>query len=99
MEKVENLCRTARAQNELINTSVQFRSRLRDASGTDRHARDNCGIGPLCAITLISKSRKPSQSEPRGERLWRVGSNRLAVAAGGREPATASAPMTSKIRL
>jgi hypothetical protein len=39
MEKVENLCRTARAQNELINTSVQFRSRLRDVRGTDRHAR------------------------------------------------------------
>jgi hypothetical protein len=47
MEKVENLCRTARAQNELINTSVQFSSRLRDVGSIDRHARDNRRIDPL----------------------------------------------------
>jgi hypothetical protein len=34
LEKVENLCRTARVQNDSINTSKQFRSRLRDACGT-----------------------------------------------------------------
>jgi hypothetical protein len=34
MEKVENLCRTARVKNDSINTSEQFRSRLRDACGT-----------------------------------------------------------------
>jgi hypothetical protein len=34
MEKVENLCRAARVQNDSINTSKQFRSRLRDACGT-----------------------------------------------------------------
>jgi hypothetical protein len=34
MEKVENLCRTARVQNDSINTSKQFRSRLRDSCGT-----------------------------------------------------------------
>jgi hypothetical protein len=31
MEKVENLYRTARAQNNSINTSEQIRSRLRDS--------------------------------------------------------------------
>jgi len=30
MEKVENLYRTARAQNDSINTAVKFRSHLRD---------------------------------------------------------------------
>jgi hypothetical protein len=39
LEKVENLCRTARVQNDSINTSRQFRSRLRDACGTDREVR------------------------------------------------------------
>ena len=39
MEKVENLCRTAHGQNDSINTSEQFRSRLRDAVRADRMAR------------------------------------------------------------
>jgi hypothetical protein len=39
MEKVENLYRTARAQNDSINTSEQFRSRLRDAVCANRMAR------------------------------------------------------------
>ena len=39
MEKVENLYRTAPVQNDSINTSEQFRSRLRDAVRADRMAR------------------------------------------------------------
>jgi hypothetical protein len=39
MEKVENLYRTARAQNDSINTSEQLRSRLRDALRADRDSR------------------------------------------------------------
>ena len=39
MEKVENLYRTAPAQNDSINTSEQFGSRLRDAVRADRMAR------------------------------------------------------------
>ena len=39
MEKVENLYRTARAQNDSINTSEQFRSRLRYAVHADRMTR------------------------------------------------------------
>jgi hypothetical protein len=39
MEKVENLYRTARAQNDSINTSEQLRSRLRDAVCANRMAR------------------------------------------------------------
>ena len=36
MEKVENLYRTARAQNDSINTPEQFRSRLRDTVRANR---------------------------------------------------------------
>jgi hypothetical protein len=32
MEKVENLCRTAPAQNDSIHTAKQIRSRLRDTA-------------------------------------------------------------------
>ena len=39
MEKVENLYRTARAQNDSIDTPEQFGSRLRDAVRADRMAR------------------------------------------------------------
>ena len=39
MEKVENLYRTAPAQNDSINTSEQLGSRLRDAVRADRMAR------------------------------------------------------------
>ena len=39
MEKVENLYRTALAQNDSINTSEQFGSRLRDAMRANRMAR------------------------------------------------------------
>ena len=39
VEKVENLYRTAPVQNDSINTSEQFRSRLRDAVRADRMAR------------------------------------------------------------
>ena len=39
VEKVENLYRTARAQNDSINTSEQFRSRLRYAVHADRTTR------------------------------------------------------------
>ena len=39
MEKVENLYRTARAQNDSINTPEQFRSRLRDTVCANRMAR------------------------------------------------------------
>ena len=39
MEKGENLCRTARAQNDSINTSEQLESRLRDAVRANRMAR------------------------------------------------------------
>ena len=39
MEKVENLYRTAPAQNDSINTSEQFGSRLRDAVRANRMAR------------------------------------------------------------
>ena len=39
MEKVENLYRTAPAQNDSIDTSEQFRSRLRDAGRANRMAR------------------------------------------------------------
>ena len=39
MEKVENLYRTARAQNDSINTPEQFRSRLRDTDRANRMAR------------------------------------------------------------
>ena len=39
MEKVENLYRTARAQNDSINTPEQFRSRLRDTVRANRMAR------------------------------------------------------------
>jgi hypothetical protein len=35
VEKVENLYRTARAQNDSIDTSEQIRSRLRDPLATD----------------------------------------------------------------
>ena len=44
MEKVENLCRTARAQNDSINTSEQLESRLRDAVRANRmaHAIERC---------------------------------------------------------
>ena len=38
MEKVENLYRTAPAQNDSINTPEQFRSRLRDAGRDSRMA-------------------------------------------------------------
>ena len=38
MEKVENLYRTAPAQNDSINTSEQFGSRLRDAVHANRMA-------------------------------------------------------------
>jgi hypothetical protein len=39
MEKVENLYRTARAQNVSINTSEQIGSRLRDARRADTVVR------------------------------------------------------------
>jgi hypothetical protein len=55
MEKVENLCRTARAQNELINTSEQFRSRLRDTGGNDRHARESAGARREMSSASISE--------------------------------------------
>ena len=38
MEKVENLYRTARAQNDSIHTPKQLESRLRDAVRADRMA-------------------------------------------------------------
>jgi hypothetical protein len=66
-EKVENLCRTARAQNELINTSVQFSSRLRDVGSIDRHGATIDASIHSEASPLISK---PSQSVPRGGRPW-----------------------------
>jgi hypothetical protein len=47
MEKVENLYRSARAQNDSINTSEQIRSRLRDSLHAD---------GDACAI-----QRRPPQ--------------------------------------
>ena len=96
MEKVENLCRTAREQNELINTSVQFSSRLREVSSIDRHARTIDASIHSEASPLISK---PSQSVPRGGGFGKVGSDRLAATVVGREPVTASGPMTSQIRL
>ena len=39
MEKVENLYRTAPAQNDSIDTTEQFGSRLRDAMCANRMAR------------------------------------------------------------
>ena len=39
MEKVENLYRTARVQNDSINTPEQLESRLRDAVRANRMAR------------------------------------------------------------
>ena len=39
MEKVENLYRTARAQNDSIHTPEQLESRLRDAVRANRMAR------------------------------------------------------------
>ena len=38
MEKVENLCRTARVQNDSINTPEQLESRLRDVVRANRMA-------------------------------------------------------------
>ena len=44
MEKVENLYRTARVQNDSINTPEQLESRLRDAVRANRmaHAIERC---------------------------------------------------------
>src|SRR5260221_5930226 len=71
MEKVENLYRTARAQNVSINTSEQIRSRLRESRRTLSAGRSR---------TAKTLSRKPWLDPARAH-----DHNAITVAAGGGE--------------
>jgi len=94
MEKSKNLCRTAREQNALINTSATISSLLRRRQ-TERiaHARDDAHRSTLTRAPLISNRPKLSQSVPRGEAWKSRFFRRACPTAVGRRARYASGPM------